>query len=346
MTNPFTKPLLIFAHRGEGKEFLLRDTPTPLPDFDGGRLYECDDYFLLICAEGITDAIFYSASVLSKYEEKISKAVNLGVAGRLTDTIPLNSIQSPRTVYCHNGREMQFTSFQNNKHTSFDLITTSSRILDKSSGEYLSKFGSFVDREAWGIGYVCQKFQKDCEFFKLISDNAGEGEICRRVRENNALYSSLLYKFFKETMPKRHPYPKKEKAPSLPQGFHFGQSQKRQFFNLIEALQYYPDEIIEDIKKTYPKKMPKEKTGLLLDRMKDISDPFTAQVKRELKRLSKDFYNDQFKLTYDQQCESSNILIKARIRDPSDFQSFRRRLENLPYEKIHTLLQNGPDDVP
>ncbi len=337
------KPLLIFAHRGEAKEFLFRDAPDPLPDFEG-KLYECDRYFLLICAEGITDAVFYSASVLSKYGEKISKAVNLGIAGRLVESVPLESIQSPRTIYCHNGQEMQFTSFQNNKHKSFDLITTSSRVLDKDSREYLSKFGSFVDRESWGISYVCQKFLKDCEVFKLISDDAEEEEICRRVREKCALYSTLLYGFFKEFIRKDTFYPEKQESPpSLPIGLYFGKSQKQQFFNLLSILQYYPTEIIQDIQKSYAKKTPKEKTNILLGRMKEIIDPFTAQVKKELNRLSKDFQNDQFKLTYDEQCESSDIWIKAHIRGAYDFESFRKRIAGLPYEKIYTLLKDGPD---
>ena len=247
-------------------------------------------------------------------------------------------------MYYHDGREMKFTSFQNDHRRYFDLVTTSSRVLDKRARDYLAKFGGLVDREAWGISYVCQKFRKECQIFKLVSDDATDEEICKRAREHNTLYSCKLYEFFKKLLPRTPPKPKKEEAAyQLPEGFHFGQSQKQQFLELVSVLQSYPSALIEEINKLHPKKNPKDKTKILLERMRELSDPFTAHVKKELRRLSKNFQNDQFKLSYGQNFESSDIWIKAHIRDVYDFKSFQRRLEDLPYNRIYTLLENGPD---
>ena len=338
------KPLLIFAHRGEAKAFLLKDSPISLSDFEG-RLYESDHYFLLICSEGATEAMFYSTAIISKYHKQISKIINLGIAGQLDKhhSIPLGPIYSPRTIYFHDGHKMQFTSFENNKDSTLDLITTSSRILDKKSRDYLSKFGTLVDREAWGIAYTCQKMRKVCEVWKLSSDNAAEGEICQRIKEDAKQYSLKLYDFFQNTRLIAPSHSKKESIQGLPEGFHFSKFQTSQFTHLVSLFDEYPHNIIKDVQKSYKKIGPKKKAQILIEYLKDHLDPFTSHIKKEVNRLSEKFQNDQFKMTYDPKCESSDIWIKAHIRNLYDFQTFKKRLENFPYANICNLLEKGPN---
>ena len=335
-------PLLVFAHRGEAGSFLRKDAPWERCE---GKLYQNKRVFLLICGEGVMDAAVHTTAVLSKYGEHISSVVNLGIAGSLCGEIEVDSIVHPRSVYFHDGHEMQFSSFQGGGVRPFDLITTSSRVLDADSRDYFSRFGNLVDREAWGICYASKKFHKQCKIFKLITDQSGDPEICQRLREKSVFYSDRLHHFFSTIDFERFSLcrEKETKPPLLPEGFYFALSQKRLFFNLVSAHPEGIDKMIENIRVTYPKKSPKEKTKILLRLLQDKLNPTMAKMRKRLRELSKDFQNDQFKVVFDD--DSSNLWINAHIRDIHDFESLKKRLHTLSYRNIRKVL-DGDGDVP
>ena len=333
------KPLLVFAHRGEARHF-LGPSIRAHPEW-GGNLYEGEDYFLLICGEGSLDASLYTTAILSRYGENISSVINLGIAGALGEDVPLGHIVSPRSLYAHDGQEMQFTSFQNDRDSSLDLITTSSRVLTQKSREYLGQFGDLVDREAWGIFYACQKLKRPCRIFKLVADKASGEELCQRAKGQSGHYSGKLYRLFSSLdAPNLALHPPRA---SLPEGFYFSLSQERHFLRLTAKDPCAS--VIEEVRSSYPEKSPKEKATILLGRLEERANPFMAQVNRRLLALAKDFQNDQFRLTYDKNYASSHLWIKAHIRDKHDMEALKRRLADLPYSAIRRILE-GDGDVP
>lgn len=325
-------PLLVFAHRGEARRFLGPGI-RGYPDW-GGRLYGGKEYFLLISGEGSLDGALHTTAVLAKYGEGISLVINLGVAGALGEDIPLEQVVSPRSLYAHDGKEMQFTSFQNDRTSSLDLITTAARILDDSSREYLHQFGDIVDREAWGIAYACHKMHKDCRIFKLPVDRAQGGrDICQRTKKDSTRYSSVLFDFFSSLNTER-PQTLATKS-LLPEGFYFSLAQERRFRRL--SLTTSPDTVIGEVRRAHGEKTPKERTKILLQKLEDKANPLLTRLRGRLRELSKDFQNDQFRIAYDN--TSPHLWIRAHIRNEGDMESLKRRLGDLPYPAIRALLE-------
>ena len=330
------RPLLIFAHRGEASLFLKRDDFRPL-GFLEGRLYKNGDSLLLLCGEGTREAAFHTAVSLGRYEDEIGEAVNLGIAGRLSDREALEEVTAIRTIYYHNGRGLEATSFPGEETAPFDLVTAEERVLGTGLRDHLAKFGDIVDREAWGIGYACKKFGKPFKAFKLVTDGAvdDDGTLCQRVRRKAPQYAQKLYEFFHRTAPPRHPLRPQE---TLPQGFYFTVSQKREFLRLASLLK----EPLGPMVKAIPESSrPKDRTKILLERLQDKIDPFTGQAKAQLRHLAKDFENDQFRLAFDRDFASKGITLKAVLRDKNDLESLKRRLGRLPYDEIEKALGGG-----
>ena len=335
------KPLLIFAHRNEARTFLLLDKPEFLPDA-AADLYRHELYYLLVCGEGPWEAGILTASVLARYGESISKVVNLGTAGALVGGIEKFSLVCPRTVYSFDGRDMRFASFPGGCAGTVDLVTSDVRITDEQVRKSLSHFGHIVDREAWGVGYACKRFNKPVEIWKVVSDVADGGTDCRDVREEGRLFGQRLYEFYRTRLV-GPPWKKPVRREELPRDFYFTLSQKRRFLRLVAKLGTQIEDVVEEVRRSDGDE--RQRTKILLEKLEEVVDPFNARIGRRLAELSKEFQNDRFRISFANDYASSDVGIQAKIRDEYDLQALIGRLGRLPLADIRRVLE-GDADVP
>ena len=188
------KPLLLFAHKGEAQAFFSHCKHHPMA-LESLPAYENDSYFLLITKEGLQETTKNLTWFLASYADVISKIINLGIAGALSAELKLADIYSIRTIY----GEEQFNNFKTADLKSvIDIISAKNRITNIEDAQRLFVTAPLVDREAWAIGSVANKFNKELYCYKLVSDFADGKDTFKQIKEKAADYSERLYQYYQK----------------------------------------------------------------------------------------------------------------------------------------------------
>lgn len=332
------KKLLIFAHRGEARSFLSHFTPKADSNMEG--LYECEDHFLLITGEGPWKAGPKLGLVLGQWGEQISEIVNFGIAGALRPEVELNSIHEIRTVFLEQNQEMQFISHQL-ANDGIDLITCHSRVLNQSMGEKLDNFAPTVDRELWSLAQVASFSGHKISAYKLISDKVGDEEICQRVKEKSDEFSSRLLDFYQGLK-----WSAENSSSSYEwDGFYFTTSLKNQREKLLHSLTIKYGEASKAIEALNlsdileQEEVPKKRSGLLIQRMKDLLNPAQKEVINSLEELTLNLRKAGAQIKFPKDFERSQFHLSAHIESPSELVSLIKAMEEFDYEKLVHIIE-------
>ena len=190
--------LLMFAHRGEAQEFIRRKHNIPV-DFYFSGVYRSDDEILLLTNGGIQLTRERMTSICTYFGKNISRVINLGIAGSLTDQLQQNQVYAIRTIYHEPDEDALHPSFTcADKKSKIDCVTVREPILDNDSVKGLANIAQVVDQELWACAAVSKHFNLPLRAYKLISDKVRDGSSAVFIKSQAATYSKHLFDFYKK----------------------------------------------------------------------------------------------------------------------------------------------------
>jgi hypothetical protein len=349
--------LLTFAHRGEAQTFLKSDNYQVVENVPFDGLFSSKDTYLLITGEGIEKSMFKLSLCLGRIPE-VTEILNFGVCASLNDSQSREEIYSIRTVYASTDEEMKFHSFTSSDAEAFlDTVTTGQRVLDPSQVDRLESFAPLADRELWSIAYCAFNANIPWRSFKLVSDfpSRDEGkEICQAVKEKAPFWSDLLYGRFQKMSGDIQTEKKQNDLPASHNldlsDFYFSVTSKRQlnkYLSIIESSNDLKSKLakldIESIKKQ--SKSPKERSKILLTKLRFLANPFMSELNEQLQTLNKPLTSIGAKVSFDQNLDSDSAKIHFAVTSRNSLEMFKRALSMWPYHSIQNLLNGKIDDL-
>ncbi len=341
--------LLVFAHRAEAQTFLKQANYRSL-ESKSYPIYKNADSYLIISGEGIFNALECTIATLSKFED-ISVVYNFGVAGALDDQSEIDSIVEVRTCYAIINEVVEFKSFTASSKSKLDCITSSSRALDKEKASKLSPFANIVDRELWAIAKASSNFSLDFRAFKLISDEPYKEEskasICEVIKDKAEYYSDKLYKEYLNIIDQ--PIVESKFVIEEYKDLYFTISQYRSYSTLMtQLLTKYDSE--EDILKLVEVDkiitldiLPKQRTSILLEKLREILTPFNSKLQSQLDQVLSPLHEARVKTTLSKNLEIDQFKISATIQNEVELKKIARALTNLDYQAYRSLMRGNVD---
>lgn len=349
--------LLIFAHRGEAQAFLEEWEFSPVEFYFSG-LFQNENYFLLICGEGMREASEKTVAVLTQFQKKIHKIFNIGIAGSLSEKAKKGSIHWVRSAYAHYEKKPDFKSFLTHYHTNIDCITTVNRIHSQDERKALSSFADLVDREFWAIASAGHLFKIETYGLKLVSDDSDQKEICQLIKEEAPFLSKTLLLEFKNKKTYRESLDKPLDNFSNyffnHAHFYFTVSQKRKLTSLLKGVKLKKIMSEDELKNLAEKiivnnslkKNAKEISKILLEKLEEILFPMNMNIKTLLDSELAPFKMAEIDAQYDPNLEESSIRINHRIASVQDQKKLILALEQFNYKKIREIFKgNFGNDV-
>ncbi len=327
--------LLTFAHRGEALAF-LDNLDFKLIE---GSLFQTAETLLLITGEGGHDALSNVAMTIGQFPQ-INSVLNFGVAGNLSAK-NFNEVVSIRTIYSHNGADIQFKSVTtSDPQAKVDLLSFEGRVKEEKVKNSLSVFSDLVDREAWAQGLFCQK-QKIAFFaYKYASDNADENTQCSLVREDALKASMKLYECY-QSLNSNH----LTDDFSYPTGFYFTIQQRILFKNYAEKLEIL-GHALTDSEITILRELeipPKKKTAELLQLMRSKINPLNEEIQLKLEKAIAPLIKAGARAQFDKELEFPRVDLSYRIQNEEDLLRLRRSLDIFSIKKIKDIFEGEID---
>ena len=351
--------LLVFAHKAEASVF-IRELHFKRDNSFSGDLYQTQELCLLICGEGPMRA----SSKLSKAihhlgPDKIQQVINLGVAGSLSDKLNLEQIYDFSVVLGEASYgKPEFKSFETkNIHSKNYLITALDRVKTTDYSEQLSTFAEAVDREAWGLAYVCDEYKLSFLCYKLISDKAGPETQCFDVREKAKFYSEKIFEFYLQNFSKVNLENKSKNQKLvvdnelLDKHFFFSATQKKNFEKLCLSLKKMDSKLfLEILEKENLEQIcaefnrPKDRTKALLEEMQNNLNPFQKGFSAKLKEWFSARPKAVKQVQTDPFYEKEDLKILLEIKNQKDLIDAQNYLAQLPLKKYHELFDGLSKD--
>mgnify|MGYP006085589843 CR=1 FL=1 len=338
--------LLVFAHRGEAKSFLSAGNFKPVTEYAErqdlliGELCNSPTY-LLICGEGIHSAMSTLSLSLGLLNGVVRNVINYGVCGALRKGPEIGNLYEVKTCY---GQE-EFKSFTHSD-AGLDLVTAKQRVLEPVLRDRLDNFAPLVDREAWGLSFSCQQSKVPLRIFKVVSDYAGDQEICEMVKENTPLWSDqMLTHYLSQGLSV-----KESNESSLPFDntlFHITTSQQRILSNLVRSLELKGHDIsnIDTANIIKQKIRAKEKTKLLIERLNEIQNPLDHKLQQDLSELATPFRHQGINIRFDNDLEDQELHLSFSVKNQKHMIEITKSLSNFDYQKLHNILDGKTIDV-
>lgn len=330
--------LITFAHWPEARAFFDHFSPTRHPKYDWA--YEFSGGIIIITGEGIHEALSKTVLSLGLYPQ-INEIYNFGVAGSLSDSLPLHDIKEVRTVYGFDSKPL-FKSFTLQGDT--DLVTSGERVLTQQAVAPLKTMGKLVDRELWGMAFAAKEARLPLRAFKYISDMAGEIGACEIVKELAELASlKLLENYLKIT-------PQTSSSQLQLEGLYFTFTQEKQLENLLQKLSSKFDKDkkfwLESsfLKNLQTEKLhPKERTKRFLQHLHRELDPFTYSLNEKVEEVFSALTHEKIQLTPMNQMETKELKVQFIFHSKEELIEKTQMLKNFDFEKYYALWRGNLD---
>ena len=336
--------LLTFAHRAEAQCFF--DEFGLSQDKAQENIFLDDHRIVAILGEGIEASIFNTTRVMQRFPN-IQKVLNFGVVGALPHPSPLNLGQliSVNTVYGESAaKDFQFKSFSSSHSTSsIDCITAAHRVLNEDYASRLAPIAPMVDRELWGIAYVCHQMKLPWESFKVVSDFAGKSTLCFEVQAHAPQFSKQLFDAYL-TSKNSNPTPNKISEIKKPwDNFYVTKSQgdkleklHLQFIKLFDEKKwtnFLEHPLVVDIS-NHKNFHPKQKTQKFLDVLTTYLDPSMARLIEKTHGLKQTYKKSDIDLKFDPQGDSEQFKVSFNVISEQDLNRKISQISQLPISDI------------
>lgn len=324
--------LITMAHHGEAQgvieKFQLKKHSADT--FLGENLV------LLITGEGPFEAATRTALEISKHQ--VSRILNIGIAGTLTDKYRIGDLIEVRSVYLIQELKPFFKTFQLST-TGVDCLTSFERILDTEKAGVLKGLGTVVDRELWGVAMAAKTAGVPLQSFKIISDEAGSLKACELVREMTDEFSEKIATAVSKIIGK-------EEETYCLKGFHFTFSLKHKFESLIQKLSIKEEKTREEILHSLPLDVfltleitPKERAKKLIEHLEDQIDPVKKVISETTEALTKTFSSQGFRLHLDPALENPKAVISFEAGDDRELQDKVIKLSSLSLASLEKMMK-------
>lgn len=239
---------------------------------------------------------------------------------------------------------MEFKSFStSDKNAKLDLISSQKRILNKDLSQELNSFGHLIDREFWGIAHSVKSINKPLYCYKLISDTPKtDSDICEFVQKQATFLGEQIYSNWKKLSSK--PYKKNSNDSKNPLDkldfLHITTSQKRTLNKLLKNKNIEDFISLEELKQNGPSK---KTTNLLIEIIEKKLDPKLFEAKESLNKLVKEFNNEERKISFSQNLESTSYSISGNINENQNIEQFINSLKSIDHNSIQNVLEGTPN---
>jgi nucleoside phosphorylase len=333
--------LLIFAHYGEAQCFFdsyhLKSCSTSL------KLYECPEFYLLICGEGLWDSFTHTHIALTELKN-ITKIINHGSAGALSNEMIVGKVEEVRSSYATlESKEPTFKSFSTETTTSSTLacLTHTKRVLGAEEKKALLPLASLVDRELWGIAHAAHKASLPWQSFKYISDGAQEDVNCKIILNEARNISEQLYKTYQKELTKVEPIQKNNTL-------HFSNlyltfSQKQQLHQLLKKLSSQEGTPAEDILSSELSLLnieqnPKNQTKQLMDQLLMRLSPQMMDFKKTIEHWCISHSNTGVKLQIPLEKDYQELQLALTLSSSKNYHEALNHLSTIPLRELLSLL--------
>ncbi|MFY7994162.1 MAG: hypothetical protein ACOVP4_12775 [Bacteriovoracaceae bacterium] len=330
--------LITFAHWPEARAFFDHFSPTRHPKYDWA--YEFNGGMIIITGEGIHEALSKTVLSLGLYPQ-INEIYNFGVAGTLSDSLPLHDIKEVRTVYGFDSNPL-FKSFT--LHGDTDLVTSGERVLTQEALAPLKTMGKLVDRELWGVAFAAKEARLPLRSFKYISDKAGEIGACEMVKELADVASLKLLEIYLKITPQT------SLAQIQLEGLYFTFTQEKQLESLLQKLSSKFDKdknvwlespILKSLQTE--KLLPKERTKRFLSFLSKELDPFTYSLHEKVEEVFSALTQEKIILTPMNQMETKELKVQFSFQTKEELIEKTQMLKNFDFEKYYSLWRGNLD---
>lgn len=328
--------LITMAHLGEAQSVIDQFKLQKV----GPSLFEGEDLLCLITGEGPFEAATATAGILG--QKKITKVINIGIAGAIDPELTIGEIHPVRTVYLVIEGRPQFKSFPSLKK-GLDCLTSFERILHQDKAQILQGLGQLVDREAWGVAMAAKAANVPFEAYKLISDHAGSLGACELVKEDAAHWSQMIAEHLAASLS----HGEEIKPANELSGFYFTFSTQHQYQDMFNKLALRLDKGPAAVLESLPieelrqkKILPKERTKILLQMMEARLDPLKPILEEKLQQWKAPWEKRGIHLHTDPQWEGPQIKVSFSIESEEELKKKLKELEDLNIKLFHDL-RNG-----
>ena len=178
----------VFATESEAEKVIIAS------EFVEPNLYQKDNHYIFICGIGELSQKNFLSYIQSDYVNiHCDCIINLGIAGACNDNLVLETVYQIKNI--GHGKELLNLSENYGKKS---LCTTIKPVWEKEAKLYYAQQGyDLIDMEAFFLAKVCQKYDLDIEFYKLVSD------YCQRItkqefRKKLPHFAHLLLDLYKQ----------------------------------------------------------------------------------------------------------------------------------------------------
>lgn len=336
--------LLVFAHRGEAQSFLKYFKLTPHPRMQ--ELYYNSQVAILICGEGIYNALYATSSAL-EILENITVIFNYGIVGCIDEKFEIGSVIEIKTVYAQD----EFKSFPlMSTHCEYkaDCLTVKNRVTKIDEAQKLLPISNIVDRELWGIAFSAKNKNIPLVAIKVISDHISQASSCDFIKDNALVFSESLLQEFLNLLESESKSELCFETQSFDifndKKFYFTISLKREVSRYLSSLisrdKLSEEEILKHIKIHEIKNediLPKLRSKILVDRLDHFLFPIKYKIKNKIAEISLPFSKEGFQLRFDETLESPSFSIHAEIKNENDLEKLQKAIRHFNYQDFFDL---------
>jgi len=341
--------LFVTAHFKEGEPLIAALELRRFPLLDGMAIFRNENNFLLVCGEGIDNALTQTTAVLAILRDQITEVVNMSVAGSVHSELKVGSIYEIRHVYAaHDSLSTEFRSFACTHATgAVDCVSTRSRILNDQDALKLRPIAKLVDRELWGIAWAAQMLNTPVRSFKIVSDIAGSATSCERVRQDHDELLENLWSHVRTVLDgtaAKLGNSNLERSEVLSiAGVHFTHAMSSRAQALIHAIKLRLNiDPLENLRVKVAEfssqyKTPKERGRAIIHWLESVAEPELAHVQNSVNEWSKGISTNSVRFTFPTNLEPCLLQINGVIRNDEDRLQLAESLMSFTMNDAHAV---------
>jgi hypothetical protein len=240
-----------------------------------------------------------------------------------------------RTLYGYGETKPRFHSYlAESEKTQLDCITTEERVLTDEFAKELSNFADIVDREAWSIGKVAQKYKIPFTCHKLMSDMAGTQTQCFDLKQKALEFSEKMLNHYL-TMKYDD-----NSTENLNFNFKCSFTHEKKLENLIQKLNLTKIDInnlYTDIHEENPKLLARQIINLIIKKLEADVNPINATINHEFSKLSTPFTHIGAHLYFSPNKDQKQFSLKMDINSQTNINNLIKQLESFEFSKFEKI---------
>jgi len=192
--------LIVTAHKKEAQSF-IHNLKLTKQDNSTSRIYSNKKSMLLICGQGIQNVDKNMDIFFKNNTESISRIINIGIAGRLNDSINILDIYPINKVILFTDAISKKEHFLKKNNAAKKCVSVLDPVSNINVAQMFSSYADIVDMELWALANAALKYGIPLFSFKLISDDAWAPISVSEIKRKALLFSDRLFEYYTDNLP-------------------------------------------------------------------------------------------------------------------------------------------------